>query len=58
MHLHTDMTRNLLEAVISKHRAESSRREAAWMDELAQRRKAIEACCHVDTDALRAKLAI
>jgi hypothetical protein len=58
MHLYSDMNRNLLEAVINQHRVESSRREAAWMDELAQRRRECAERAHVDTDALRAKLAI
>lgn len=51
------MTQNLLD-VIEKHRVESSRREAAWMLELAQRRLDIAQKAHLDTDALRAKLAI
>lgn len=54
----SNMTRSLLEDVIEKHRVESSRREAAWADELAERRLDIARKCHLDTDALRAKLAI
>lgn len=53
-----DMQRSLLELVIQKHRIESIEREQAWSDELTRRRREVAACCRVDVDALRAKLAI
>lgn len=56
--LSLSMTRTLIETVILKHRVESSRREAAWMDELAKRRAEISAHARIDIDALRVKLAI
>jgi hypothetical protein len=47
-----------LEDVVRMHRVESARREAAWMQELEQRRRECAARACVDVAALRAKLAI
>jgi hypothetical protein len=47
-----------VEELVKLHRVECARREAAWQDELEQRRREIAKRACLDIDALRAKLAI
>jgi hypothetical protein len=47
-----------IEDLVKSHRVEHAKREAAWLDELEERRREIAKRACLDVEALRAKLAI
>jgi hypothetical protein len=52
------MPSDVLEELERMHRVETAKREAAWLEELEQRRRECAKRACIDTAALRIKLAI